>query len=572
MLSALCLGAGLATGAPDPERHPVLEPQGKPVNDSGGARASEGPGLHLRAAVEDARFDRDALPEKSKLAPSLEMSAWRGERVNGSAVLWTEGRDCSQLRLEELTLKGAGGTLRASVSFLRYTSAEGALYAEIIDTGLERADLPAGTSRPAWVSVQVPGKAKAGTYKGTLRARAAGGVAVELPVVLEVKESRLPDPKAWGVHLDLWQHPEAVARWHDVEPWSPEHMALLRPLMARLADAGQKVISCSLIDEAWNGQTYDAWPSMVRWTKGRDGRMRYDYTHFDQYVELMMSLGVREQISCYTMLPWSLQVRYRDEATGDDGFLKLEPGKPSFEKIWGPFLKDFCKHLKAKGWMDITCIAIDERADAAVRASLDVIRRNAPGLKVASAVNHPSKLSADLYDMSPILTHATFAPGELEARQKAGSKTTFYVCMSPTTPNTYTISPLAEAEWLGLFAAANKLDGFLRWAYNSWGRNPFERTDFGKWPAGDCWLVYPGNRSSVHFERLRDGIEDFEKIALLRRAAAKSDARPALRKAVQTMNQELAELFTVKRSGGDTHAADVRRARELIDAAASQMR
>ncbi|UQT46099.1 DUF4091 domain-containing protein [Akkermansia muciniphila] len=88
-------------------------------------------------------------------------------------------------------------------------------------------------------------------------------------------------------------------------------------------------------------------------------------------------------------------------------------------------------------------------------------------------------------------------------------------------PNTFTISPLAEAEWLPLFAAANHLDGFLRWAYNSWNRNPFEKTDFGNWPAGDCYLVYPGNLSSLRFEKLRDGLEEFEKVNILRARAAK---------------------------------------------------
>ena len=36
------------------------------------------------------------------------------------------------------------------------------------------------------------------------------------------------------------------------------------------------------------------------------------------------------------------------------------------------------------------------------------------------------------------------------------------------------------------------------------------------WPAGDTYLVYPGGESSVRFEKLREGIVDFEKIRLLR--------------------------------------------------------
>ncbi len=571
-LAGTLLLATAATAA-DPERRALYEPEGQPAGDPAAARVQAGVGLHLAAAVADARFDRDCLPEQASLLPELSASGWRGERVNMQAVLWAEGEDLQQVRVDDLELTGPGKfPLKAEVSFLRYTSASGKLYAEIIDTRKERMSLPAGTSRPLWVSVQLPRLKKPGVYTGHLTVRAAGGKVVMLPVSLTVQEgAKLPRPEEWGVHLDLWQHPHAVARWHDVEPWSHEHLSLLRPYMQRLADAGQKVISCSLIDEAWNGQTYDAWPSMVQWSRREDGRMCYDYTHFDRYVDMMLELGIREQISCYTMLPWSLKLKYRDEATGDDAYLELKPGEASFEEIWAPFLTDFREHLRQKGWLGITCLAIDERPDAHVQAAIDIIRRHAPELRIASAVNRPSQLSEHLYDMSPVLTLANYSPELLQARKAAGYKSTFYVCMHPLKPNTYTTSPTAEAEWLGLFAAANNLDGFLRWAYNSWNRNPFEHSNFVNWSPGDCWLVYPGNLSSVHFERLRDGMEEYEKVALLRRAAAAEGASPELKAAVQAMDEGLKALFTIERSQGDSHAEDIRRAHELISAAARQL-
>jgi hypothetical protein len=39
---------------------------------------------------------------------------------------------------------------------------------------------------------------------------------------------------------------------------------------------------------------------------------------------------------------------------------------------------------------------------------------------------------------------------------------------------------------------------------------------FKKWPAGDTSIVYPDNRSSIRFERLLEGIQDAEKIRILR--------------------------------------------------------
>ena len=75
--------------------------------------------------------------------------------------------------------------------------------------------------------------------------------------------------------------------------------ALMKPVMKRLADAGQKAITCSLIDEAWNAQTYDWFPPMIEWVKGKNGTMRWNYANFDKWVSFMMNeVGVKGQISC----------------------------------------------------------------------------------------------------------------------------------------------------------------------------------------------------------------------------------------------------------------------------------
>ena len=111
-------------------------------------------------------------------------------------------------------------------------------------------------------------------------------------------------------------------------------------------------------------------------------------------------------------------------------------------------------------------------------------------------------------------------PELLAARRRAGKPTTYYVCCNPLRPNTFTFSPPAEAHWLGLYAAAKGYTGFLRWAYDSFTEDPFFDTQHTTWPAGDCFVVYPGARSSIRFERLREGIQDFEKIRILRAAGA----------------------------------------------------
>lgn len=541
------------------ERHPLYD-AASPRVKALPAAATElviAPAVERRLVVGSAYpFTGDAIQE------GLRLNAWRGERCSGQLAISTGG-GAAKLRVSCSPLRMGDKELPARVNMVRYVQAGAAITADVI--GHEtRCDHPAGVHRAVWYEVNVPQDAEPGLYKGTVTASAAGCTSVVQEVELRVLPATLPAPADWKIHLDLWQHPQSVARWHDVEPWSPEHFALMRPLMQRLAQAGQKCITCALLDEAWNAQTYDWFPGMVRWVRGRDGVMRYDYSALDAWIHFMHDeIGIRGQISCYSMLPWHLKVLYHDEATGQDAYLNARPGTAQFAAVWAPFLRDFHRHMQEKGWAEKTCIAIDERPDHMVREAMRLVKENAPSFRIASAVDKPSELTRDVYNISPVLTHAGTALGSLlQERKTAGKITTFYVCMHPLVPNTYTTSAPAEAEWLGFFAAANHLDGFLRWAYNSWTRNPLESTDFGTWTTGDCFLVYPGNRSSIRFERLRDGIEEYEKINLLRARASESPQAAAV---IDSMNARLAAIFTVERSIQRTHAADVEAARAIIE-------
>lgn len=540
------------------DRHPAYDTPALPYNASGG-QAEE---LRILPCVEE----RLVAGGKSPFAgvsqgASLKLSAWRGERCCAQLAVSTGGRaadlsvTCSPLSLQ-------GKQIPASVRMIRYTQASRVIVADVIGSE-NRCMHSAGPERAVWYEVNVPQNMDPGLYTGTITASAPGCKPVEQVVELQVEAAVLPPPAEWEMHLDLWQHPQAVARWHDVEPWSPVHFELMRPLMKRLADAGQKCITCTLIDEAWNGQTFDSFPSMVKWIRGRDGVMRYDYTALDAWVHFMHDeIGIREQISCYSMLPWHLKILYFDEATGQESYLAARPGTPAFAEVWAPFLRDFHRHMQEKGWAEKTCIAIDERPDHMVREAMRLVKENAPSFRIASAVDKPSALTREVYNISPVLTHAGSALGPLlRERKSTGKITTFYVCLHPAKPNTFTTSVPAEAEWLGFFAAANQLDGFLRWAYNSWNRNPLDCTDFVHWPTGDCFLVYPGNRSSIRFERLREGIEEFEKINLLRARAVESPDAAAI---VERMNERLAALFTVERSKGNSHVQDVAEARNIV--------
>lgn len=544
------------------------------------APAAVSPRARERATVRRiplfARFPRDSEPPPDEKF-SDEIFAWRGETVIFRIGVWAgtcaiEHFDYAPKIFLKKREENSEEALEATVSPVRWAIGRGgAQFADVVDFAGTRASVPAGTLREFLVSVNVPADAAPVAYAGFFVGKENGAATEPVPLSLRVVPATLPPPAERSVHLDLWQHPQAVARWARTPLWSDAHFAALAPLMTRLRDLGQKAVTCAVIEEPWNHQTFDDWESMVKWTRAADGAWKFDYAAFDAWVGFMMNeIGVRGQISCYSMLPWSMKIGYFDETAGTRATLKLDAASPAFAEVWGAFLSDFRIHLAEKGWLEKTCIALDERPDAQIEAARAVIEKFAPELHIVSANDHPTRMSDAVYDISPAFA---FSGGNVPAlagkRRAEGKKTTFYTCVNPARPNTFTHSAPAEARWLGLYAAANGFDGVLRWAYNSWNENPFRTTAFGKWPAGDCFLVYPENRASMRLEHFRDGIEDFEKIRILRSRAAAADASPELKSAVAALDDFLKKTFTVENGGGNAHAAQVREAVRRLDAIAA---
>jgi hypothetical protein len=105
---------------------------------------------------------------------------------------------------------------------------------------------------------------------------------------------------------------------------------------------------------------------------------------------------------------------------------------------------------------------------------------------------------------------------DLQQRKENGFISTHYVCCADDFPNIFTFSKPDEGVFIGWYSIAANFDGFLHWSYNSWVENPLQDSRFRTWPAGDTYLVYPNNRSSIRFETLREGIQAAEKIRIIR--------------------------------------------------------
>jgi hypothetical protein len=315
--------------------------------------------------------------------------------------------------------------------------------------------------------------------------------------------------------LDLWQSAFSISAVHGVPLWSDEHFELMKPYFTMLAGAGQKIITANIINQpCGTGHIYYKDPALITWTRKKDGSWSFDYSLFDRYISFMMDCGIGKRINCYSMVTWDLSFIYFDETSGKEASIKAEPGSKEYNDYWATMLTDFTKHLKAKGWFEKTAIAMDERSMESMKAVIALLKKIDPQWKTALAGDYHPEIAKEIYDYCLIIRHK-FPENVLLERKVAGMPSTYYTACGEEYPNGFSYSPPAENTWIGWYASAAGFTGYLRWAYNNWTGAPLFDTRFRTWPAGDCYQIYPGPRSSIRFEKLIEGIQDFEKIRIL---------------------------------------------------------
>lgn len=499
--------------------------------------------LYASWASRDVHYVKTAVPQL-KMKSDTTVYAWRGERVSVEAVLFSPvATEKLSLRLSEWRKKGATiPATQGSARFLRYVLTDGFkacgkhpdnlppyLVPDVID--LENSlRVEAMTTRPVWVTLEVPRDAEAGEYTLTLDILNDGNAVVEqLNLRVKIQDKTLPTPENQAFHLDFWQQPYSVSRYYGVERWSDRHFELLRPYMELLARAGQSVVSAILFYEPWGDQSHDKFSPMIKTTKKRDGSWAYDYTIFDRWVEFMESCGISKQIDCYSMIPWDMTFRYFDEAKGKDVDLKTTTSSAEYKALWKAFLTSFAAHLKEKGWFEKTLIAMDERGLQNMLDAYAIVQETVPDMKMALAGNYHAELVDKLGDYC-IAFGQNFSATELKNRRAKGWFSTFYTCCTEKHPNIFTNSLPAEAAYLPIFGIANDFDGYLHWSWLNWHDTPLTDSRFRLFSPGDTYVIYPGPRSSVRWERFIEGVEQAEKIRILREEYKKNGDTEALKK------------------------------------------
>lgn len=382
-------------------------------------------------------------------------------------------------------------------------------------------DIAPGRNWPVFLTFRVPKDSTPGVYTGKVFL-VAEGERVPVDVSLEVVEVDFPDQTR--LSLTMWMDVAAYAQHMNVPMWSDQFWASFKQL-AKMMKAHHQ-----------NTTMFDR--NSIKVTRGPDGKLVFDYSILDKWVEMLDSEGVGKYIEIS-------HVGGRKENVWESQFIDYpmqmeEPGKKEKTQIpleeWLPGLY---KHLEEKGWVDRTLIHIADEPDSMNAESWNAlskrVRAAAPRLKRIEALNTP--LVFDNVEIGVPILHS-YTPEMQKAANEKGVTLWFYTAWIPQGqhPNRLMDFPAIKTRILHWINYRYALPGYLHWALEFWN------VPFLQFAPGDCEIIWPGKngpRSSIRLEALRSGVEDYELMSMLEDANVRVQKKLGAKLDVKQRSMEL---------------------------------
>ncbi len=492
------------------------------------------------------------LPEPSaEKSGAVRLEAAKGDHEAVQVVLRPK-HDLQNLRAEISDFRGPDGAVipASSVEVLRVyyhfvhspTDATGVRgwWPDALPPLQSPIALTAGMNQPLWILVHVPRDAAAGEYDATLRLTAEDWK-LDVPIRLRVWDFALPDRN--HIETAFGFSPGTAFQYHN----------------AKTAEDRRQVLDMYLRSfSAHRISPYDPVPLDgfgVKFEPEADRpRAIVDFSRFDpamtRAVEEFRFTGIRLPIQ--GMGGGTFHDRYEPSIAG------MGEDSPKYQAMFADQVRQLEQHLREKGWLDMAYVYWFDEPDPKdyefVRKGMERLKKYAPGLRRMLTEEPVKELFGAVDIWCPVTPN--YDHDLAESRRAEGEHFWWYVCTGPKAPfcTLFIDHPATELRvWLWQ-TWQRKIEGVLVWSANYWTssaafpdgyQDPYEdpmgyvsgySTPKGvkrHWGNGDGRFIYPplsarvpGRNdgrpildppvSSIRWEMLREGIEDYEMLYLLR--------------------------------------------------------
>ena len=410
-------------------------------------------------------------------------------------------------------------------------------------------DVPSGENQPLWVLVHVPRDARSGDYAGQVVLRADGWSA-SAPIRLHVWDFALPDKThletGYGLSADtIWRYHQAKSEAdkrqvfdmylkcladHRLSPYQPAPLDPIRVKFLPDAKPPRAEVDFSAFDAAMS-------------------RVLEKY-HFNSFVLPIEGMGGGT---------------YQSRAEPQIG--QYRENTPQYQAMFSSYVKQLEQHLREKGWLRMAYIywfdEPDQKDFAFVRSGMERLHRYAPGL-TRMLTKEPRDTLPGCVDLwCPISPQ--YDSQAAQQRRKHGERFWWYVCCGPKAPycGLFIDHPATDLRVWNWQTWQRDIVGTLIWETVHWTsptafpdkpQNPYQDpmgyvADGSMppgtkqyWGNGDGRFLYPPLSaavpglsgqdpvieppvSSIRLEMLREGVEDYEYLCILRERLAAHRAK-----------------------------------------------
>ncbi|MFA6243048.1 MAG: glycoside hydrolase domain-containing protein [Candidatus Hydrogenedentales bacterium] len=423
---------------------------------------------------------------------------------------------------------------------------------------------PKAPNQPLWIRAFAPKGTPPGVYKGTIKLTAEG-YAAEVPLRVVVYAFELPDRATCRTAFGfgdgyVWQYQkisdpaqrrEVLDKYwqsfrnHRISPYHPtplvelpvEWVKLAENEGADLPEADRKLLQANALTPKFD------WPA---WGAGMD-------RVFSTYAFNSFRLGLPN--------------------VGGGQLQGFEEGTREHELAFNAYCRTMQEHLREKGWLDYAYVywTDEPRKEDYPNVRKGFLKLKAAAPDITRMITE--QVVPELTDCANLWCPDTwwYEHDKAEERRKEGDRFWWYVCTVPKAPfpGLFIDHPGTDLRaWLWQ-TWKFKIDGVLVWASNLWStspaysgapQNPYEDPmswvsgegtkpdDKEPWGNGDGRFMYPpetaasaqqtetildGPVDSIRWEMLRDGIEDYEYLVILKRLINEQGDKVSARKRKQ---------------------------------------
>lgn len=406
----------------------------------------------------------------------------------------------------------------------------------------DKCDISLFETQPFWISYYIPIDTVPGDYTGKATVSTTFGD-YDIDINLKVYDAVIPNASEGIFNLEIWNQYvkcfedvskdlDVIQKAYGIEAYSDEWWKLMETYAEFMKQNRMNVLFLNVTD-----LLKDADGTSV----SSDGKVTYDWSLLDRFVELFLEKGEIKLISAEHLCAQSvntdglksykIEVITSDEGKNSKSYIPVEDG----EAYLKDYLTELNTHLNKKGWKNKWFQHIGDEPTGDMMPEnynkiSNMVRMLCDGVKTGDAFygENASEFSDAMDIWIPITALYEMQKDFFDDKKAAGDDLWLYTASYPVglNLNRFVDSYLYQSELLSWLCFKSGATGYLHWGLMEWYVwEDFSNTDttVGSHNVkynGDSWCIYPDKEnmsiiSSTRVEALREAAEDYELLALL---------------------------------------------------------